>query len=167
MMEALVTFEVGDHVVYPSQGGGVIKETTFREIQGTKHEYLKVVFARGDMEVLVPRDRAEEVGLRHTVSAGEVQRLAYELAQGELTLPVHWPPRFRAEQDILGRGDAYELARLVRVLTLRNIEKGLAGTEREVLENARTLLASELAIVLENTVSESEEWIDAALEQSL
>jgi CarD family transcriptional regulator len=164
-MEALVTFQVGDQVVYPSQGGGVIKETTVREIQGEKQEYLKVVFARGELEVLVPRARAAEVGLRHTVAPDELQRLEHELASGELTLPVHWPPRFRAEQEILGRGDAYELARLVRVLHQRNIEKGLAGTEREVLENARTLLASEVAIVLQCGLAESEEWIEAALER--
>ena len=162
-----MTFQVGDQVVYPSQGGGVIKETTVREIQGTKQEYLKIVFARGGLEVLVPRDRTAEAGLRHTVSAEELPRLTFELAQGELTLPAHWPPRFRAEQEILGRGDAYELARLVRVLHLRNIEKGLAGTEREVLENARSLLASELAIVLASDVAASEEWIDSALEQGL
>lgn len=162
-----MTFQVGDHVVYPSQGGGVIKETTVREIQGASHEYLKVVFARGDLEVLVPRDRAVDVGLRHTVAPDELQRLEYELASGELTLPVHWPPRFRAEQDILSRGDAYELARLVRVLTLRNIEKGLAGTEREILETARTLLASELAMVLGSSIPESEEWINAALERTI
>ena len=146
--EAPVTFEVGDHVVYPSQGAGVVQERTTREVLGETHEYLKIVFVRGDMEVLVPLERGREVGLRHTIGADEVERLLDALVKGDLSLPAQWPPRYRAEQDILAGGSAYELARLIGVLARRDLEKGLAATEREVLESAMTMLSSELAVVL-------------------
>lgn len=142
-----MTFEVGDHVVYPSQGAGVVQERTTREVLGERHEYLKVVFVKGDMEVLVPLKRGEDVGLRHTVGADEVERLFEAMAKADLNLPQQWPPRYRVEQEILGRGGAYELARLIGVLAHRDLEKGLAATEREVLDTAKSALASELAIV--------------------
>ena len=142
-----MTFEVGDHVVYPSQGAGVVQERTTREVLGQTHEYLKLVFIKGDMEVLVPLHGGQDVGLRHTIGVDEVDRLFEAIGKADLSPPLQWPPRYRVEQEILARGGAYELARLIGVLARRDLERGLAATEREVLDSAQTMLASELAIV--------------------
>ncbi|MFO7546891.1 MAG: CarD family transcriptional regulator [Trueperaceae bacterium] len=155
-----MTFEVGDHVVYPSQGAGVVQERTTRSVLGETHEYLKVVFIRGDMEVLVPLRKGEEVGLRHTVGVDEIGRLFESVRSADLSLPNQWPPRFRAEQDILSSGSAYDLARLIGVLAKRDVEKGLAATEREVLDTAKGMLASELAVVQELSLQEAERQLD-------
>lgn len=158
-----MTFKVGDHVVYPSQGAGIVQERTTRVVLGETHEYLKVVFVRGDMEVLVPLKKGEEVGLRHTVEPDEIDRLLEAVRQADLTLPNQWPPRFRAEQEILSTGSAYDLARLIGVLAKRDVEKGLAATEREVLENAKTMLASELAVVQGIGLDEAEKQLDEVI----
>lgn len=159
----IVTFKVGDNVVYPSQGAGVVQEKTTRVVLGETHEYLKVVFVRGDMEVLVPLRRGEEVGLRHTVGADEVERLLEAIRSADLTLPNQWPPRFRAEQEILSSGSAYDLARLIGVLARRDVEKGLAATEREVLENAKSMLASELAVVQDVPLEDATAQLDEVI----
>ncbi|NLG08063.1 MAG: CarD family transcriptional regulator [Deinococcales bacterium] len=158
-----MTFDVGDHVVYPSQGAGVVEERTTRVVLGEKQEYLKVVFIRGDMEVLVPLRKGEEVGLRHTVGPDEIPRLFEAVREADLTLPAQWPPRFRAEQEILAGGSAYDLARLIGVLAKRDVEKGLAATEREVLDTARSMLASELAVVQQIDLQAAEEQLDEAV----
>jgi CarD family transcriptional regulator len=158
-----VNFEVGDLVVYPSQGAGVVQERTTREVLGETHEYLKVVFVKGDMEVLVPLQRGPEVGLRHTIGADEIDRLFDALAKGDLNLPVQWPPRYRVEQEILARGGAYELARLIGVLARRDLEKGLAATEREVLETAKSMLGSELAVVTGTDLADAMVRLDAVV----
>ncbi|CAN5727048.1 CarD family transcriptional regulator [soil metagenome] len=162
-----MTFEVGDHVVYPSQGAGVVQERTTRSVMGKTHEYLKIVFVRGDMEVLVPMKRGEEVGLRHTIGADEVERLLEAMVKGDLTLPTQWPPRYRAEQEILAGGSAYELARLIGVLARRDLDKGLAATEREVLENAKTTLASELAVVEGTGLEEAAQRIETVVTERI
>lgn len=158
-----MTFKVGDTVVYPSQGAGVIDELTTRKVLGEEHDYLKIVFVRGDMEVLVPFKKGQEVGLRHTIGPDEVKQLKETLARADLSLPNQWPPRFRAEQDIIASGNAYDLAKLIGVLSQRDLEKGLAATEREVLETAKEMLASELAVVqalsLKNARDELEQFI--------
>lgn len=125
----------------------MVQELTTREVLGETQRYLKIVFVRGDMEVLVPVQRGQEVGLRHTIGADEVEQLLEALVKGDLKLPSQWPPRFRAEQEILARGSAYELARLIGVLSRRDLDKGLAATEREIFDNAKVMLASELAVV--------------------
>ena len=76
-------FDVGDQVVYPSQGAGVVQEITSREVLGERHDYLKIVFARGDMEILVPLRKGREVGLRPTVGADELEQLEAGIAELE------------------------------------------------------------------------------------
>ena len=152
-----MTFKVGDDVVYPSQGAGTIEEMTTREVLGEQHEYLKIVFISGDMEVLVPLKKGQEVGLRHTIGKGEVQQVYDTLAKADLTLPNAWPPRFRAEQEIIAGGNAYELAKLIGVLYQRDLEKGLAATEREIMEKAKDMLSSELAVVQKHKLDKAKD----------
>lgn len=162
-----MTFQVGDNVVYPSQGAGVVEETTTREVLGETQEYLKIVFVRGDMEVLVPMRKGQEVGLRHTVGSDEIQQVFEALAKADLSLPTQWPPRYRAEQDILSAGSAYDLARLIGVLAKRDIEKGLAATEREVLENAKSMLASELAVVQKLSLADAAQQLESVIDERI
>lgn len=158
-------FQVGDQVVYPSQGAGVVEEITTREVLGETHEYLKIVFVRGNMEVLVPLRKGREVGLRHTVDPEELEQLEAAMVAGDLHLPQQWPPRYRAEQEILAAGSAYELAKLVGVLAKRDLEKGLAATEREVMESAKAMLASEFAVVAGTDLGTAEARIAATLRE--
>lgn len=162
-----MTFKVGDSVVYPSQGAGRVSEKTTREIAGETHEYLKISFIRGDMEVLVPLQKGREVGLRYTIGSDELGNLFDTLQKADLSLPTQWPPRYRAEQDILSGGNAYELARLIGVLAQRDFNKGLAATEREVLETAKNMLASELAVVQDVELGEAQAQLEEKLAENV
>lgn len=162
-----MTFKVGDNVVYPSQGAGVIEERTTRTVLGEEHDYLKIVFVRGDMEVLVPLRKGQEVGLRHTISPSEVKQIKEALAKADLSLPNQWPPRYRAEQDIIASGNAYDLAKLIGVLAQRDLDKGLAATEREVLETAKEMLASELAVVQKRSLNAAREELERFISESV
>lgn len=155
-----MTFKVGDDVVYPSQGAGTIEEMTTREVLGEQHEYLKIVFISGDMEVLVPLRKGREVGLRLTIGKDEVEQLRDTIVKADLSLPNQWPPRFRAEQDIISSGNAYDLAKLLGVLYQRDLDKGLAATEREIMEKAKDMLASELAVVQKVKLSQAKQDLE-------
>jgi len=154
-------------VVYPSQGAGVVEEMTTREVLGETQKYLKIVFVRGDMEVLVPLRKGQEVGLRLTVGRDEIDQVYEALAKADLSLPTQWPPRYRAEQDILAGGSAYDLARLIGVLSKRDIEKGLAATEREVLESAKNMLSSELAVVQKLSLADASSQLEAFIAERI
>ena len=162
-----MTFQVGDHVVYPSQGAGVVQERTTREVLGQTQEYLKIVFIRGDMEVLVPLKKGAEVGLRHTIGQDEVDKIRDAIIKGDLSLPNQWPPRYRAEQEIIAGGSAYELAKLIGVLAQRDVDKGLAATEREVLETAKSMLASEIAVVQQVDFDAAAKQVDDIIAENI
>ncbi len=160
-------FKIGDNVVYPSQGAGTVEEKTTRVVLGETHDYLRVSFIKGDMDVLVPLKKGREIGLRHTVSHEQVSELLAALETDALELPAQWPPRYRAEQDILSSGNAFDLAKLIGTLAQRDLDKGLAATEREVLEGAKGMLASELAVVQSTTLSAAHKQISETLEAHL
>ncbi len=162
-----VMFKVGDSVVYPSQGAGRVDEIATRVILGETHEYLKLSFVRGDMDVLVPLKKGQEVGLRHTIGEDQLPELWATLKRADLELPLQWPPRYRAEQEILAVGDAFSLARLISTLAQRDLDKGLAATEREVLENAKAMLASELAVVQNMSFNDAQRQLNETLEAHL
>ncbi len=162
-----MNFKVGDKVVYPPQGAGVIEEMVTREVLGSTHEYLKIVFIRGDMEVLVPLKKAKDVGLRYTIEKKEIERIKNTLLKADLSLPEQWPPRYRAEQKILTSGNAYDLAKLIGLLSQQDLIRGLALTEREVLENAKIMLAGELAVVNKETLETAKNELETFIGENI
>ena len=85
----------------------------------------------------------------------------------DLTLPDQWPPRFRAEQDIISGGNAYELCKLIGVLAQRDLEKGLAATEREIMEKAKDMVSSELAVVKKIKLNEAKDELEQFLTDTI
>ncbi|MEZ4632374.1 MAG: CarD family transcriptional regulator [Deinococcales bacterium] len=158
------TFKVGDTVVYPAQGAGTVEELTKREVLGETRDYLRLSFVRGEMDVLVPLNKTTEVGLRHTFKLEDIDKLVTTLLAGEMKLPPQWPPRHRFELDVLSRAEAFELASMIGTLTKRDLEKGLADTEREIMERAKNMLASELAVVQKLTLDKAKQRINEELE---
>ena len=142
-----LTFQVGDTIVYPSQGGGRINEITTREVLGETHKYLKLSFIRGDMDVFVPLNKSDEVNLRHAIKKDDIEKLFDIMLSPNMDLPIQWPPRHRFELEVLAEGEAFQLANLLGILTQRDLEKGLADTEREIMERSKNMLASEIAVV--------------------
>lgn len=143
----IIEFQVGDTIVYPNLGGGRIEAMTEREVLGKKQDYLKVTFVKSNTDMLVPLTKGQEVGMRHTVELEKLPEVIALMLQADMKLSNQWPPRFRAEQDMIARGETFELAHLVGTLTVRDGEKGLADTERDIMENAKELLASEIAVI--------------------
>ena len=127
-------FKVGDKVVYPMHGAGVIEKIEEREILGHRDQYYIMRLSVGDMKVMVPKSNAEEVGLRPVISPEEVPAV-YEVLKGEKTaMSQNWNRRYRANMEKLKTGDVFTVAEVVRNLGLRDKEKGLSTGERHVGE---------------------------------
>lgn len=158
-----IDFNIGDTIVYPNLGGGRIEEVTEREVLGKRQQYLKVTFVKSKTDMLVPMTKGQEVGMRHTVKASELKDVMAKMLEADMKLSNQWPPRFRAEQDMIARGETYELASLVGTLTVRDGEKGLADTERDIMESAKDLLASEVAVIEDIDLAQAKENINKKL----
>lgn len=158
-----MAFEIGDQVVFPAHGAGVIREVATREVLGEENEYFRLSLVRSDMEIMVPRDQERELGMRPVIEEDEVERIKGILADAELRLPKSWPARNRKEKEILDTGSAYDLARLLGVLQRREFERGLPTTERHTFRVAASLLASEIALARDCTFEQAKAELEEAL----
>ena len=139
-------FNVGDRIVYPMHGAGVIEESS----NGTYPEPLKTTILSGlpgEMKVMIPVCNKDLVGLREIISKDEVGKVLEVLRNKELDMSSNWNRRYRENMEKIKSGNIYDVAEVVSSLSLRDREKGLSTGERKMLENAKSILYSELALV--------------------
>jgi CarD family transcriptional regulator len=156
-------FSEGDTVVYPQHGAGVIQKRETRRVLGEEREYLVIRILHSDLTLSVPAAAAEETGLRPVMDDEGVEQLMAVLT-GEDTEPDEtFNRRFRANRDKLRTGDVLELAVVIRNLAHRDSAKGLSTGERQMLAQAKRVLASELRFVRGTDEEEALEWLDEVL----
>jgi CarD family transcriptional regulator len=158
-----MSFNIGDHVVYPHHGAAVIERKEMREVFGEQTEYLVLRMAHGDLTLSVPADKVEEVGMRRPISVEDVEDLFQLLSKKDVREPGNWSRRFKNHQEKLKTGDVYQVAEVVRNLALREAAKGLSAGEKSMLERARSILVSELSVALEVTEDQALERLTAEL----
>lgn len=159
-----VPFKVGDRVVYPTQGAGTIIGQVEREIGGQRQQYFEIELMKGGMRVMVPLGQGERVGLRRITEIERVPELLSGLSGPDLELPAGWTPRHRKEQNLLAEGDIFKVARLVGTLSRRDIERSLSVTERRILDEARHMVVTEVAMARDlGSLDAASKQIDEAL----
>ncbi len=156
-------FEVGDKVVYPHHGAGTVVKKEKREILGQTREYLTIQILHNDMTVNVPVENAEQVGLRTVIDEDLVNTVVKALTAGESEMPKNWNRRFKHNRDKMKTGDIFELAEVVKNLSLRDHEKGLSTGEKQMFVKAKKILASELMYAKAVDEEEAAEWLEGVL----
>ena len=156
-------FDVGDKVVYPHHGAGTVVKKEKREVLGQTREYLTIQILHNDMTVNVPVENAEQVGLRTVIDEDLVNTVVKALTAGESEMPKNWNRRFKHNRDKMKTGDIFELAEVVRNLSLRDHEKGLSTGEKQMFVKAKKILASELMYAKDMDEDEAAEWLDGVL----
>jgi CarD family transcriptional regulator len=156
-------FDVGDKVVYPHHGAGTVIKKEKREILGQTREYLTIQILHNDMTVNVPVENAEKVGLRGVIEEDLVTTVVKALTAGESEMPKNWNRRFKHNRDKMKTGDIFELAEVVKNLSLRDHEKGLSTGEKQMFVKAKKILASELMYAKGVDEEAAAEWLDEVL----
>ncbi|HWH05750.1 MAG TPA: CarD family transcriptional regulator [Gaiellaceae bacterium] len=156
-------FDVGDKVVYPHHGAGTVIKKEKREILGQTREYLTIQILHNDMTVNVPVENAEKVGLRTVIDEDLVNQVVKALTGGSTEMPKNWNRRFKHNRDKMKTGDIFELAEVVKNLSLRDHEKGLSTGEKQMFVKAKKILASELMYAKGMDAEEAAEWLEEVL----
>jgi CarD family transcriptional regulator, regulator of rRNA transcription len=156
-------YKVGDKVVYPHHGAGTVVKKELREILGAKREYLTIQIAHNDMVVNVPTENADRVGLRRVISEEMVFKVVKALTGSGTQMPKNWNRRFKHNRDKMKTGDIFELAEVVRNLSLRDHEKGLSTGEKQMFVKAKKILASELMYAKQMNETQAHDWLDEIL----
>lgn len=153
-------FNIGDKIVYPMHGAGIIESIEEKEILGNKKKYYIMRMPMGNMKVMVPIDNIEEIGIREIISTEEIEQVLAVLADDQSKMPQNWNRRYRANMDKIKSGDIYEIASVVRNLMIRDREKGLSTGERKMLNSAKQMLISEIVLAKGLEEVEAEKLID-------
>ena len=133
---------------------------------GEEREYLTIKILHNDMTVMVPTENAGRAGLRRVIEEEAVEKVLSVLRDEVSVMPKNWNRRFKHNRDKIRTGDVYELAEVVRNLSIRESEKGLSTGEKQMYTRAKKILASELMYALEMEEGEAEEHIDTLIEEA-
>lgn len=159
-------FEIGDKVVYPNHGAGTIVGIETKEILGEEKKYYIMKLPIGDMKVMIPVHKVEEIGIRNVVDPKEADNVFHILRGEKSKMSQNWNRRYRANMEKLKTGDIYEVGEVVRNLTLRDEEKGLSTGEKKMLSNARQILISELVLSKDMDEEKIKKMIDESFEDN-
>lgn len=158
-----LNFSTGQVVVHPHHGPAKVKKTFTRSIRNERKRYIRLDVPNADLEVSLPVDQAEEIGVRAVVDAAGVREIFDALlAESEAHEKV-WSRRIKANSERLRSGNLLTVAGLIRDLTRQNEEKRLAFGEMKLLRDAMGPFVAELAIVLAMDEEAVEAMVDAAV----
>ena len=160
-----VMFAIGDKVVYPMHGAGVVEAIEERIFDSRPTKYLVLSMFLGNMKVHVPLESVDKIGLRTVSDAKAVKKIEGVLKERTANnmRSITWNRRFAIYVDKMKSGNVLDLAEVIRILAVQDHEKKLSTGERRLLASARQILASELMITANSDLASAEAWIDKFL----
>lgn len=159
----MVGFKVGQKVVYPNHGIGIIEQIEQKQIGATSLPFYTLRLASNNSVVLVPVANAREVGLRSPISSAECEMLLKNLGDDFASPPTDWKDRFKDFSERMRTGDIFGVADVLKNLTYLSHLKPLSFREQRMLERARYLVISELAAVCRQPECNVEPRVEQAL----
>ena len=139
-------YQIGDMVVHPMHGAGVIDSIVQRKVAGKLEDYYLLKLSVGSMTVMIPTGNTQEIGVRPIVSGQEAKDLIRAMENIEVDMTQNWNRRYRENMVRLKSGDLLEVARVVKGLLIREGQRGLSNGERKMLRTAKQILISELVL---------------------
>ncbi len=156
-------FRIGDRIVHPLHGAGVVEDIVERTIDGETARYYALRPVSGDTQLFIPTDACEKLGIRPVCSRERALQLLEQLDAVGCGEEKGWNQRYRENMMHIRSGDPIEVAQVIKSLAVRERERGLSAGEKKMLVSARQILCSELSCVLDITPQEAETRIDRHL----
>src|SRR5436190_8074273 len=163
MMISELNFHIGDKVVYPNHGVGIIEQISSRTFGATVEKFYLLKIKSSSLKVMVPFHNVGTVGLRRVVKNGQIQKIVDFLEDGECGSSADWKDRFKENSERMRTGSLLEVAAVLKSLLVLNQSKPLSFREKKMLERARYLLVSEIAMAKNCEEDEIADMLSKAL----
>lgn len=160
-------YNLGDKVVYPMHGAGVIQSMESKEILGETKNYFVLKMPIGEMKLMIPVDNVDNIGLRNIIDRDSVEVVISLLKEGAVLNDSNWNKRYRDNLLKMKTGDIFEVAQVVRDLTFRDKEKGLSTGEKKMLVSAKQMIVSEIALSINQEGVSVEEFLDKIINENV
>ena len=156
-------FQIGDKVVHPMYGGGVVDSIVQKTVDGVVRDYYILKLPNRSMVVMVPTDNCEEIGVRRVVDQTQADQVMAAIPAIQVEMTANWNHRYRENMERMKSGDLLEVARVIKGLTIRDQKRGLSTGERKMLHSARQILISEIVLAKSSSYESVEKELDTAL----
>jgi CarD family transcriptional regulator len=160
-----VGFKIGDKVIYPNHGLGVVEKVEEKTILGTTCGFFHLRILSNETTVLVPVANVDNVGLRRAITDEEVEELFRLLGDGKIDNHQNWKGRFKDNSDKMRTGSIYDMADVLKSLTFLAKSKSLSFREKRMLDRAKALIISEISEVMQTTAQAIEDRVNEQLEK--
>ena len=158
-------FSIGDLVVHPMHGAGVIDDIVRERVAGTTKEYYVFKMPMGGLILKIPTENSQAIGIRKVISKGEADELLDEIPSIAVEHNANWNKRYQENLLRLKSGDLREVAQVIKGLMRRDTLRGLSTGERKMLHSAKQIMISELVLVLDSDYKSVEGQLDHAMSQ--
>ncbi len=156
-------FSVGDKVVYPNHGVGIIEQINVRNLSGRNESFYQLKICSNSMMVMVPTCNVDDVGLRKLIKKEEVEKVLDHLRRTEISSQPDWKNRFKENSQKMRTGCIFEVADVLKSLSCLSQGRILSFREKKMLDRARHLIVSEVATVGNLSEAKVEKMVDTAL----
>ena len=158
-------FSIGDLVVHPMHGAGVIDDIVRERVAGTTKEYYVFKMPMGGLILKIPTENSQAIGIRKVISKAEADELLADIPSITVEHNANWNKRYQENLLRLKSGDLREVAQVIKGLMRRDTVRGLSTGERKMLHSAKQIMISELVLVLHSDYKAVEGQLDRAMTQ--
>jgi CarD family transcriptional regulator len=146
-MEVDYLFQIGDNIVYPMHGAGIIKAIEEKEISGEKQQYYVIKMLISNLQVMIPTGKILSSNIRPVSDIIVLKHIIHIFQNGESDRLLPWKQRYKVNTDKIKTGKIQECTEVVRDLMRMKKEKALNTSEKKMLDNAHEFLISELGLI--------------------
>ena len=155
-------FQIGDKVVHPMHGAGIVESIVQKKVNGVMRDYYVLKLPVRAMVVMIPTENSEEIGVRPIVDREQADRVLEEIGSLQVEMTQNWNRRYRENMERKS-GDLFQVACVVKGLMLRDVDRGLSTGERKMLHSAKQILISEISLTQNVDYHVAEQEIDEAV----
>ncbi len=156
---------VGDRVVHPMHGAGVIEDISEERMAGRKANYYVFRMPVGGLVLKIPTENCGNIGVRTLSSREEIDAVLMQIPTMDAEMTANWNHRYRENMGRIKSGDLREVARVIKGLMWRDAQRGLSNGERKMLHTAKQILISEMVLVQGSTYQEAERTLNEIVMQ--
>ena len=139
-------FCIGDKIVYPMYGAGIIEDLEEKFVDGVRQTYYIMNIPVGNLKIMVSASNAENLGLREIYDGNEVLSILGNVVNLPISMPDNWNERYKSNLSKIKTGKLSEVVEVYRNLFLRERERGLSSVEKKLLSNAKQIIIGEISL---------------------
>jgi len=153
------SFSIGDKVIYPNQGIGVVEDIQKEKYFGQEFRIYHLRILSNDSKILVPSSNTEEIGIRRLISLDTIREIYDFMRSGAVEVSMNWKGRYKEHVNLMKTGTIQDMALVLKSLFYLNLVKPLSFREKKMMEKAKELLVTEISEVLHTTIENTEQQL--------